>query len=57
MENLREQAIIGLLREGKKHGENAVILNAQLRATPDNNLFALFIEIFGHAVGEKVVLS
>ncbi len=56
-ENLKEKAILALLREGKKHGENAVVLNAVLRSTPDNTIFALHIEIFGYAVGEEAVRS
>jgi hypothetical protein len=54
---LREKAILDLLHEGKRTGENAVFLNAQLRGLSDSNLFALYINIFGHAVGENEVLS
>ena len=50
--NLREKAIVDLLEAGKKQGETAVILNAILRNLPDNNLFALYVDIFDHAVGE-----
>ena len=51
--NTREQAILEILREGKRQGENAVVLNATLRNLPDPNLFALYIDVFGHAIGEQ----
>lgn len=55
--NLKEKAILELLREGKKQGENPIRLNHQLRYLSDNNLFALYIDVFGHAVGEEEVRS
>lgn len=55
--NLREEAILAILREGKKQGENAITLNAVLRGLGDNQIFALHIEVFGYAIGEKAVRS
>ncbi len=56
-DNLREKAILAILREGKKLGENVLALNATLRGLGDMQIFALHIDVFGYAVGEEAVQS
>ena len=57
MTNLKEKAIQDLLEEGTKHGQTAVMLDAALHQVSDMNLFAFYVEVFGHPVGQETVRS
>lgn len=48
--NLREKAINDLIEEAKRNINNHEMLYQALRRTGDMDLFALYVEVFGHPV-------
>jgi len=52
----RDRAIYDILTEAKKHGGGEIVLGKCLMRLSDPNLFALYLETFGHAVGEREAL-
>jgi hypothetical protein len=54
--NTRQKALLEILKEAEDHGARQEILRDALERLSDFNLFALYLEVFGHAVGEREAL-